>query len=72
MLPAIPSTRRRRAVWEMIILGGIERLTEHLMSGVEIPEADLADMHQLRQRLHAFDNALTAREKAAGIVVEEA
>ena len=71
-LPRVQSTVRRRMVWEALILGGIERLTEKLMSGDEIPEADLADMMALRQRLRAFDNALTARERAAGIVLEEA
>jgi hypothetical protein len=59
-------------IWEALILGGIERLTEKLMSGDEIPEADLTDMIALRQRLRAFDNALTARERAAGIVLEDA
>ncbi len=72
MLPAVPSTRRRRAVWEMVILGALERLTEHLMSGAEIPDADIADLVALRQRLRAFDAALTARENAAGVVLEEA
>lgn len=71
-LPRVQSTVRRRMVWEAMILGGIERLTERLMGGDEISEADLADMVALRQRLRAFDNALTARERVAGIVLEEA
>jgi hypothetical protein len=71
-LPRVQSTVRRRMIWEALILGGIERLTEKLMSGDEIPEADLTDMIALRQRLRAFDNALTARERAAGIVLEDA
>ncbi len=71
-LPRVQSTVRRRMVWEALILGGIERLTEKLMGGDEIPEADLTDMISLRQRLRAFDNALTARERAAGIVLEDA
>lgn len=71
-LPRVQSTVRRRMIWETVVLGGIERLTEKLMSGDEIPDADLTDMIALRQRLRAFDNALTARERAAGIVLEEA
>ncbi len=71
-LPRVQSTVRRRMIWETMILGGVERLTEKLMSGDEIPEADLTDMVALRQRLRAFDSALTARERAAGIVLEDA
>lgn len=70
-LPRVPSTVRRRLVWEAVILGGLERLTERLMSGDEIPEADLQDMIALRQRLRAFDAALTRREQAAGVVLED-
>lgn len=71
-LPRVQSTVRRRMIWETVILGGVERLTEKLMSGDEIPEADLTDMIALRQRLRAFDSALMARERAAGIVLEDA
>ena len=70
-LPRIASSVRRRLVWEAVILGGLERLTERLMSGDEIPEADLQDMIALRQRLRAFDAALTRREQAAGVVLED-
>jgi hypothetical protein len=70
-LPRVQSTIRRRLIRETVILGGVERLTEKLMSGAEIPEADLADMIALRQRLRAFDGALAARERAAGQLVEE-
>jgi hypothetical protein len=48
-------------------LGGIENMTEWLMRGDEVSEADLQDMRALRQRLRAFDTALEARERAAGI-----
>ena len=67
-LPKAPSTARRRPVWEAMVLGGIERMTENLMRGDEVPDADLQDMHALRQRLRAFDAALLARERAAGVV----
>ena len=50
-----------------MILGGVERLTEWLMSGDEVPDADLDDMRDLRNRLRAFDAALAARENAAGM-----
>lgn len=70
-LPRVASTVRRRAVWEAVILGGLERLTERLMSGEPIPEEDVQDMIALRQRLRAFDAALTRREQAAGVVLED-
>lgn len=70
-LPRIQSTLRRRPVWEYVLLGGIERLTERLMSGAECSEEDLHDMRALRLRLRAFDQALDARERAAGAVIEE-
>ncbi len=70
-LPRIQGTVRRRHVWESVILGGLERLTERLMGGAEMSEDDLADMRALRARLRAFDRALEARERAAGIVIEE-
>lgn len=70
-LPRIPSTARRRLVWEMMILGALERLTEWLMRGDEVTDDDLKDLIALRQRLRAFDQALTARERAAGVVLED-
>ncbi len=70
-LPRIPSTARRRLVWEMMILGALERLTEWLMRGDEVTDDDLKDLIALRQRLRAFDQALTARERAAGVTAEE-
>jgi hypothetical protein len=71
-LPRVPSTVRRRLVWEVMILGALERLTDWLMSGNEVSDADLQDLIGLRQRLRAFDAALTARERAAGVVLEDA
>jgi hypothetical protein len=70
-LPRVTTNLRRRTVWDMVLLGGIERLTERLMSGAEFTEEDLADMRALRRRLQAFSNALDARERAAGIVMED-
>lgn len=66
-LPQIPSTRARRPIWEFAVLWPIERMTEHLYSGAFVPEDDLADMRLLRARLRAFDAALEARERAAGV-----
>ena len=71
MIPATKPMNRRRPVWDFVILGAIERMTEWLMRGDAINDDDLADMLALRQRLRAFDAALTAREKAAGIVLED-
>lgn len=70
-LPRVASTVRRRPVWERFVLGGMERLTEWLMSGDEVSAADLQDLNALRQRARAFDAALTARERAAGVVMED-
>ena len=67
-LPPIRSTLRRRPVWDRVVLGGIENLTQWLMSGAEVSDDDLADMRTLRLRLRAFDQALDARERAAGEV----
>lgn len=69
-LPRVKSTLRQRAVWDRVVLGGIEAMTQWLMSGAEVSEDDLADMRALRMRLMAFNQALEARERAAGIVEE--
>jgi len=66
-LPEITSTTRRRPVWDAFVIGGLERLTESLMRGNEVPEADLDDMRKLRSRCEAFSAALSARERAAGV-----
>ena len=70
-LPRIQTTYRKRPVWDMVLLGGIERLTERLMSGAEFSEEDLRDMRALRARLRGFEQALDARERAAGVVMED-
>lgn len=70
-LPRIHRTTRRRPVWDRFVLGGLERLTEWLMSGDAVDEADLDDLRELRARCRAFDRALTSREGAAGIVENE-
>lgn len=70
-LPRVQSTLRRRPVWDRMVLGGVESLTQWLMSGADCSEEDLHDMRQLRIRLRAFDQALDARERAAGMLIEE-
>jgi hypothetical protein len=70
-LPRITSNLRRRPVWDRVLLGGIESLTQWLMSGAEVTEDDLRDLRALRARLRGFENALDARERAAGIVIAE-
>jgi hypothetical protein len=69
-LPRVHSTLRRRPVWDRVLLGGIENMTTWLMSGAEVSADDLHDMRALRLRLRAFDQALEARERAAGEVEE--
>jgi len=70
-LARIQVTTRRRMVWDSVLLGGIERLTERLMRGDEFSEEDLKDMQALRRRLQAFSQALDVRERAEGIVIGE-
>ena len=70
-LSRIQTTTRRRPVWDAVLLGGIERLTERLMRGDEFSDDDLKDMQALRRRLQAFSQALDARERAEGIVMED-
>ena len=73
-LPAAPTTRHRRAVWNLVLCGGIERLTEELRAGREFDEADLADMQTLAQRLDGFRAALEMRvqiARAQGEVIED-
>jgi len=64
-LPRVPSTLRRRLVWEVMLVGGLERLTDSLRRGDEFSEADLADMNALAMRLDAFRLALEARKQQA-------
>lgn len=70
-LPPVRSTLRKRPVWDRMVLGGIEAVTQWLMSGAEVSEDDLADMRALRMRLTAFNQALEARERAAGVTESE-
>lgn len=70
-LPPVRSTLRRRPVWDRMVLGGIESVTQWLMSGAEVSEDDLNDMRALRMRLTAFNQALEARERAAGVTEAE-
>jgi hypothetical protein len=64
-LPKAPSTVRRRLVWETMIIGGLERLTDSLRRGDEFSDADLHDMRALDMRLHAFSAALAQRIEQA-------
>lgn len=73
-LPKAPSTLRRRLVWETMIIGGVERLTDNLRRGDEFSDADLTDMQSLQRRLSAFSDALNARVESAraqGALIEE-
>lgn len=60
---AIDATRPRDA-WSVLVCGGVERLTESLRRGDAFDEQSLHDMRALRNRLSAFDSALSAREHA--------
>ena len=64
-LPKAPSSLRRRLVWETMILGGVERMTESLRRGDEFTDGDLHDMQALAMRLSAFNAALAMRIETA-------
>ena len=68
-LPRMADTSRPRDCWAVMVLGGVERLTDSLRRGDAYNEGSLADMQALRRRLDAFGDALDARLQAA--VVED-
>lgn len=70
-LPRIADTSRPRDCWSVMVLGGIERLTDALRRGDPFDAQSLSDMNALRMRLSAFDAALSARIRAAGSLTEE-
>jgi len=73
-LPKAPSTVRRRLVWETMIIGGLERLTDSLRRGDEFSDGDLKDMQALDMRLNAFSDALAQRvmqANAQGELIED-
>lgn len=61
-LPRVPSSLRRRPVWERMTLRPLEGLTEWVMSGAEISADELADLKSLCQRADALKRAIEARE----------
>lgn len=61
-LPAVPSSRKPRPVWERMTLQPIERMTEWVMSGAAISGDELADMKDLCRRTAALARAIEARE----------
>ena len=64
---------RRRLIWEVMIVGGLERLTDSLRRGDEFSDADLKDMQALDMRLNAFSDALAQRvmqAQAQGELIE--
>lgn len=69
-LKRIADSTRPRDCWAVMVLGGVERLTESLRRGDAFDEQSLADMAQLSRRLDAFRDALAARVQAQEEVVE--
>ena len=70
-LPRVQDTTRPRDVFEIMVLGPVERMTDSLRRGDAFGAQALAEMEQLQRRLRAFDAALTARIQAAQQVIEE-
>lgn len=62
-LPRMTDHTRPRDAWALVVCGGIERLTEALRRGDAFDEQSLHDMRALRNRLAAFDAALSMREQ---------
>lgn len=69
-LKRISDSTRPRDCWAVMVLGGVERLTESLRRGDAFDGQSLADMAQLSRRLDAFRDALAARVQAQEEVVE--
>ena len=72
--PRVPSSRRKRLIWETMILGGLERLTETLRDGRDFDDEDVADLIALAHRCNALSAAVEARigqARAQGEMFEE-
>lgn len=67
-LPRVQDASRPRDVFNVMVLGGIERLTESLRRGDAYDQQSLNEMMAIRQRLMAFDHALSQR---LAVLVEE-
>jgi len=67
-LPEVRRATKRRAWFETMILGGVERLTERLMSGDAVSETDLDDIEEFARRAGALIRALEARKREAGVI----
>lgn len=61
-LPRVADASRPRDAWTVMVLGGVERLTDSLRRGDAFDEQSLHDMRALRNRLKAFSDALNLRE----------
>ena len=60
-LPRAKDNTRPRDVFKVMILGGVEKLTESLRRGDPYDHQSLVEMQHLQQRLEAFSDALDAR-----------
>jgi predicted transcriptional regulator of viral defense system len=62
-LPRMKDTTRPRDCWQVMVCGGVERLTEALRRGDAFDAQSLADMEELCRRLEGFRMALDARKQ---------
>lgn len=69
-LPRRRDVSRPRDVWQVMVCGGVERLTESLRRGDAYDAQSLSDMEELCRRLEAFRLALDARKADAAELVE--
>lgn len=60
-LPRHNDASRPRDCWAVMVLGGVERMTEALRRGDPFDAQSVADMEQLARRLGAFKDALEMR-----------
>lgn len=68
-LPRMKDTTRPRDCWQVMVCGGVERLTYALRRGDAFDAQSLADMEELCRRVEAFRNALDARK---AMILEDA
>ena len=65
-LPRVKDATRPRDCWAVMVVGGVERLTEALRRGDAFDAQSLDDMDDLCRRLDAFRNALDMRKQLVG------
>ena len=66
-LPRVIDKTAPRDCWSIMVLEAVERLTTALRRGDPFDAQSLSDMQALQRRLGAFEAALDAKIRAAGV-----